>query len=76
MTARRERWTREPVVVIRDGRTLIMRRTYMVMKAFLQGTSVLVAHEAVATVALSHPEWNMSELRTFAEWEQSGDDCR
>lgn len=32
------------------------------------GASWMLAKEAVATTALSHPEWNMDETKTWPEW--------
>lgn len=48
---------------------LLSRRQYLVIKALEAGASVFVAIEAVSSVAIEHPEWNMTEEKTFAEWE-------
>jgi hypothetical protein len=37
---------------------------------YLAGTSITLAMEAVATIALSHPGWDMSEEKSWHEWEK------
>lgn len=32
---------------------------------------MFMAMEAAASVALSHPEWDLTEEKTWAEWEAS-----
>jgi hypothetical protein len=49
---------------------LLTRRRYLLIKMLEAGTSIFVAHEAVASTALAHPEWDMDEEKTWAEWEQ------
>jgi hypothetical protein len=51
----------------------ITRRQWLTISAMRSGANPLLAIEAVASVAIEHPEWDMDELRTFAEWE-AGDD--
>ncbi len=51
--------------------TLWTRRQYLTLKAIEGGAGVLLAREAVATTALEHPEWDMSEERTWKEWERA-----
>lgn len=45
------------------------RRQYLVYRTVMEGTSVFLAQEAVASTALEHPEWDMDETFTWAEWE-------
>jgi hypothetical protein len=45
------------------------RGVYLLYRALLDGAPWYVAQEAVATTGLEHPEWDMDEVRTFAEWE-------
>jgi hypothetical protein len=47
---------------------LMTRRTYLTMRAMEQGASMLAAMEAVASVALAHPEWDMDEVRSMWQW--------
>jgi hypothetical protein len=57
----------DPVVV--DTWPLLTRRQYLVLTAMEQtGCDVFLAMEAVASTALAHPEWDMTELRTFQGW--------
>jgi hypothetical protein len=48
----------------------LTRRGYLIMKAMQDGTDMLLASEAVASVAIEHPEWDMEEKRTWTEWEE------
>jgi hypothetical protein len=58
----------DPVVV--DTWPLLTRRQYLVLTAMEQtGCDVFLALEAVASTALSHPEIDYDERRTFTEWE-------
>ena len=43
--------------------------TYLTVKACQAGGLFWVVQEAVASTALAHPEWNLTERRSFAEWE-------
>jgi len=43
--------------------------TYLTVKACQAGGSFWVVQEAVASTALAHPEWNLTERRSFSEWE-------
>lgn len=46
------------------------RRAYLIMKATLDtGCTIFEALEAVSTTAIEHPEWDMNEERTWAEWD-------
>lgn len=51
-----------------EGRTLT-RREYLEFTTMLRVPDLFAAREAVASVALSHPEWDMDERRTWDEWE-------
>ena len=44
--------------------------TYLTIKACQEGGRFWVVQEAVASTALSHPEWDLTEQQTFAEWER------
>lgn len=48
----------------------LTRRTYLLLKAMEAGANFLLAVEAVSSTALEHPEWDMAERRTWADWEQ------
>lgn len=48
----------------------ITRRQYLSFKALIAGTPTLMLKEAVSTTALAHPEWDMSEEKTWEEWER------
>jgi hypothetical protein len=37
----------------------------------LGGAPIWAATEAVATVAIEHPEWDMEEEKTWEEWESA-----
>ena len=43
--------------------------TYLTVKACQAGGSFWVVQEAVASTALSHPEWDLDERRSFEGWE-------
>lgn len=45
------------------------RRSYLVYRSVMEGTHALAAMEAVSSVAIEHPEWDMDEEMTWAEWE-------
>lgn len=46
----------------------VSRRFYMVAVA-CDGADVWTAVEAVSSTAIEHPEWDMDEMKTWAEWE-------
>ena len=50
----------------------ITRRQYLIIKA-METMEVdapwPIAVEAVASVAIEHPEWDMDETKTWEEWE-------
>lgn len=59
---------------------LVSRRTYLELKAMQEHApadfglaGVFLAIEAVASTAIEHPEWDMDERRTWAEWEAESD---
>jgi hypothetical protein len=49
------------------------RRSYLMVKAMEleESPSLWLASEAVASTALEHPEWDMAETKSWAEWEAS-----
>jgi hypothetical protein len=47
------------------------RRTWLIMSAMHAGADMFMAREAVASVAIEHPEWDMDEERTWSEWQSS-----
>jgi hypothetical protein len=61
-----------------DPNELMTRREYMFNEALLAMADegrpsasmldLMVMKEAIATTALEHPEWNMDEAKTLAEW--------
>lgn len=44
------------------------RRHFMVYEMAMAGIPIMAAIEAVASTALDHPEWDMGEEMTWAEW--------
>lgn len=48
---------------------LMTRRQWLTRQAILGGAAPLEAIEAVSSVALSHPDWDLDEEKTWAEWE-------
>jgi hypothetical protein len=48
----------------------LTRRQFLTLRALAAGASVLAAQESVSSVAIEHPEWDMAEERTLAEWER------
>ena len=45
------------------------RRAYLMLKAINAGVDVLRANDAARAAGVAHPEWDMSEDRSWAEWE-------
>lgn len=45
------------------------RRQFMMYKLIMEGTPHFLAAEAVSSTAIEHPEWDMDELMSWAEWE-------
>lgn len=45
------------------------RRQFLTYNAIVSGAPWGLALEAVSTTALEHPEWDMDEQMTWAEWE-------
>lgn len=45
------------------------RRQYMIRKLVHGGTQFPTAAEAVTNASRNHPDWDMDEQRTWAEWE-------
>jgi NO-binding membrane sensor protein with MHYT domain len=50
---------------------LYTRRRWLTIQAMLGGAPIWAATEAVATVAIEHPEWDMEEEKTWEEWESA-----
>ena len=49
------------------------RRQYLTYEAVIaSGLSIPEAMEAVSAAAIEHPEWDMEEQLTWAEWESPG----
>lgn len=44
------------------------RRQFLEYQAIMGGTNLFLAKEAVASTAIEHPEWDMDEEMTWAEW--------
>lgn len=44
------------------------RYTYLVLRAMDAGASMPEAMEAVSSTALEHPDWDMAERRSLADW--------
>lgn len=54
------------------------RRQFLEAQAMLHGAATFgLAREAVASVALEHPEWDLDETRTWNQWnaELEGTTC-
>lgn len=49
---------------------LFTRRQWLTYSAILDGATFTLAIEAVASTAIEHPEWDMTEQRTWPEWER------
>lgn len=56
--------------------TLWTRRQYLRAQVILHGAPVLMADEAVSSVAIEHPEWDMDETRMWNEWVADDDRLR
>lgn len=48
----------------------LTRREYLLLNAFAAGAYILTAQEAVASVAIEHPEWDMDEVHSLDEWDE------
>lgn len=47
------------------------RQTYLVLAVMAEGgADYFTAMEAVSSVAIEHPEWDMQERRSIVEWER------
>lgn len=49
----------------------ITRRSYLTTQAMLAGAQPFLAVEVVASTAIEHPEWDMDEVKTWDEWEET-----
>lgn len=45
------------------------RRQFLEYTAIVNGAPWWIAKEAVASTAIEHPEWDMDQQMTWAEWE-------
>lgn len=45
------------------------RRQFLTYRAVMSGSPTPAAIEAVANIASAHPEWDMDESMTWAEWD-------
>lgn len=52
-------------------KTLWTRRQYLTTQVILHGAPIMMASEAVSSVAIEHPEWDMDEQKTWKEWIES-----
>ena len=48
---------------------MFTRRQYLEYRAAMAGASIFAAREAVSSVAIEHPEWDMDEEMTWAQWD-------
>jgi hypothetical protein len=48
----------------------VTRRQWLTRRAIMSGAAPFGAVEAVSSVAIEHPEWDMDESKTWAEWER------
>lgn len=60
-----------PECIPSANRWRVSRRGYLILRAMEYGADIFTATEAVATTAIEHPEWDMSEERTLSEWDAS-----
>lgn len=52
---------------------LITRRTYLMVSTMDRtNCSYFAAAEAVSSVAIEHPDWDLDEQRSWQEWERRG----
>lgn len=49
---------------------LLTYRQWLTYQALLAGAEWPTVHEAVASTAIEHPEWDMDETHTWDEWEK------
>jgi hypothetical protein len=58
-----------------DDSMMISRQSYLTLKSRQPSqhafpVPLCVATEAVATMAIEHPEWDMDEIKTWDQWEK------
>lgn len=54
-----------------EAESRFTRRGYLILRAMQEtGCGYGLASEAVASVAIEHPEWDMDLKATWAEWEE------
>jgi hypothetical protein len=55
-----------------EAESRITRRGYLILRAMQEaGCGYPLASEAVASVAIEHPEWDMEQKKTWSEWEET-----
>lgn len=47
---------------------VISRRQYLIYSLIRSGAPIFMAYDAVSSTAMEHPEWDMDEQKTLAEW--------
>lgn len=45
------------------------RRQFLTYQMVMEGANVWLAIEAVSSTAIEHPEWDMDEEMTWAQWQ-------
>jgi hypothetical protein len=48
----------------------MLRLTYLTIKGCRDGGAFWEVQEASAQTMLAHPEWDLRELKTYAEWDE------
>ena len=48
----------------------VTRRQYYLIGLLSEGYDWSVAMESIASTAIEHPEWDLDERKTLAEWEE------
>lgn len=64
-----EKRPRQNLRALSDGER-ITRRAYLMRKMMMEGVQSFQVAEAISTVALDHPDWDMDEIKTWTEWEK------
>ena len=50
------------------------RQQYLLMRAMLRGANYEAAFQSVTDAIGRHPEWDMTERRTYRQWEDGRGD--
>lgn len=48
---------------------VLTRSQWLIRKAIDSGAGPFEALEAVSSITIEHPEWDMTETKTWKEWE-------